>query len=73
MSPSRSLLAGAMVALGHRWSGTFSGIVGVGLVAWIIVQMALLQRYFFLQLVIATLGVAELALLVAARRRPGAS
>lgn len=66
------LVAAALVAVGHRWSVALSSLVAVGLLAWIVVQTAVLQRYFFLQPVIAVLGVAELALLVAWQSRRSA-
>lgn len=37
-------------------------LTGAGLVVWIVVQLAVLQRYFFLQAVIVGLGVLEIAL-----------
>ena len=45
--------------------------VGAALVLWILVQLAVLQRYFFLQPVIAGFGVAEVLLGLAWRRRAG--
>ena len=41
-------------------------LAGTALVLWIVVQLALLQRFFFLQPVMAATGVLELALSVAA-------
>ncbi len=35
-------------------------VVGAALVLWILVQLAVLQRYFFLQPVIAIIGVLEM-------------
>ncbi|MGG5260875.1 hypothetical protein [Phycicoccus avicenniae] len=47
-------------------------LAGVALVLWIVVQVLVLQRYFFLQPVIAGLGLLEVALAVAwSRRRAG--
>jgi hypothetical protein len=37
-------------------------IAGAALVGWILVKLLVMQRYFFLQPVIAALGIAELAL-----------
>ena len=37
-------------------------LAGAALVAWIAVQLLILQRYFFLQPVVASLGIAEIAL-----------
>ena len=45
--------------------------VGAALVLWILVQLAVLQRYFFLQPVIAGFGVVEVVLALAWRRRAG--
>lgn len=39
-----------------------AALAGVVLVAWIVVQILLLRRYFFLQPVIAVLGLVEVAL-----------
>jgi hypothetical protein len=44
-------------------------LAGAALVLWIAVQLALLQRYFFLQPVIAGLGVVEVLLAWAWWRR----
>jgi hypothetical protein len=46
----------------HPWGPAAGLLAGAGLVLWIGVQLALLQRYFFLQPVIAGLGLAELLL-----------
>lgn len=43
-------------------AGAVGLVVGAGLVLWIVVQLALLQRYFFLQPVIAGVGVLEMLL-----------
>jgi hypothetical protein len=44
-------------------------LVGAALVLWILVQLAVLRRYFFLQPVIAGFGAAEVLLGLAWRRR----
>jgi hypothetical protein len=54
--------AAILIAAGHRWALLASYTAGALLVAWILVQLLVMQRYFFLQPVIAALGVAELAL-----------
>lgn len=69
--PGIALLIGVAVpqltALGlmvsrHRWALAGSYLAGIGLVAWIAVQMLVLQRYFFLQPIIAAAGAAEMLL-----------
>ena len=49
----------------HPWAPLAAVVAGVGLVLWIAVQLAVMQRYFFLQPVVAGAGVAEAALAVA--------
>ena len=56
------LAAAILIAAGHRWALPVSYLAGAALVAWIVVQLLVMQRYFFLQPVIAALGIAELAL-----------
>jgi hypothetical protein len=56
------LTAATLIAAGHRWALPASYLAGAALVAWILVQLLVMQRYFFLQPVIAAVGVAELAL-----------
>jgi hypothetical protein len=63
------LLAATLVGLGHRWSVPVAFVVAVQLVLWIVVQVAVLQRYFFLQPVVVVLGLAEVGLLLAWQRR----
>ncbi len=46
----------------HDRAAVVSVVVGAGLVVWIGVQLALLQRYFVLQPVIAALGLVEVGL-----------
>lgn len=61
---------GAVVALRrHPRAATVGLVVGVALVLWILVQLLVLRRYFFLQPVIAGLGVLEVALALAWHRR----
>ena len=56
------LVAAILIAAGHRWALPASYLAGAALVAWILVQLLVMQRYFFLQPVIAALGIVELAL-----------
>ena len=53
-------------------AGAVGALVGAALVVWILVQLALLQRYFFLQPLVAAIGLAELgvALLWVRRSTP---
>jgi hypothetical protein len=62
------LLAAGLVAVEHPWSVPVAWVAGVSLVGWIVVQLAVLQRYFFLQPVVAIVGLAEIALLLAWQR-----
>jgi hypothetical protein len=50
-------------------AGAVGVLAGLALVLWIVVQVALLQRYFFLQPVIAGIGLAEAGLAYAWIRR----
>ena len=59
------LLGAVLVAVGHRWAVPVSWGVAVALVLWIVVQLAVLQRYFFLQPVVVAIALVELALLAA--------
>ncbi len=53
----------AWLVLRHHPRAAVAGILaGLGLLLWIGVQLALLQRYFFLQPVVAGLGLAEAGL-----------
>jgi hypothetical protein len=56
------LAAAILITAGHRWALPASYFAGAALVAWILVQLLVMQRYFFLQPVIGVLGMAELAL-----------
>ena len=46
-------------AVRHRWAIVLGVLGGTALVLWIVVQVLVLERYFFLQPVIAGFGVAE--------------
>ena len=50
-------------------AGAVGVVVGAALVLWIVVQVALLQRYYFLQPVIAGIGLAEVGIALAWIRR----
>lgn len=65
------LAAAWLVWRRHPWAAVGGIAAGAGLVVWIAVQLALLQRYFFLQPVIAGLGVLEVGLAWAWLRRDG--
>ncbi len=54
-------------------AGALGLAVGAALVLWIVVQLVVLQRYFFLQPVIAGLGVLEMLLAWTWIRRPSHS
>ena len=82
--PGAALLAGValpqltltvLVAVGERRALAAGYLAGVALMAWIAIQLPVLQRYFFLQPVIAGVGTAELLLTWAWQRvtvsRPG--
>ena len=69
--PGLALLAGVavpqlavavLIAARHRLAIAASQLAGAALVAWILVQLLVMQRYFFLQPVIAVLGIVELTL-----------
>jgi hypothetical protein len=56
-------LTAAFLLLARRPSGALVAmLVGGVLMAWIVVQLAVLQRYFFLQPVIFTVGALQVAL-----------
>ncbi|HET7761459.1 MAG TPA: hypothetical protein VFL46_03795 [Phycicoccus sp.] len=65
------LVAAWLVWTHHRWAALAGVLAGVGLVLWIGAQLLLLQRYFFLQPVIAGLGLAEVVFGWAWWRREG--
>lgn len=58
------LLSCVLVLRGHRRAALAGAIAGLALIAWIAVQLLIMRRYFFLQPVIAGLGLAELLLAV---------
>ncbi len=51
-----------LVVRGDRRAALVGVAVGLGLVAWIVAQLLILRRYFFLQPVIAGLGLVETSL-----------
>ena len=65
------LAVAALIAASHRRALAASYLAGLVLIAWIAVQLLVLQRYFFLQPVIAGLGLAELLLAGIWHRRAG--
>lgn len=67
------LVAVVLIAAGHRRALPASYLAGAALVAWILVQLLVMQRYFFLQPVIAAAGIAELALVWVWQRAGSAS
>jgi hypothetical protein len=52
----------ALITASNRWALPASYLAGLALVAWILIQLLVLQRYFFLQPVIAGLGALEVLL-----------
>jgi hypothetical protein len=66
------LTAAALIAASHRRALAVSYLAGLMLIAWIAVQLLVLQRYFFLQPVIAGFGLAELLFAGIWHRRAGA-
>lgn len=67
------LTAAILITAGHRWAPPASYLAGAALVAWILVQLLVMQRYFFLQPVIVAAGMAELALVGVWQRRAGSA
>ncbi len=63
------LASAALVVSVHPWSVPVAWATSVSLVLWIVVQVAVLQRYFFLQPVVVVLGLVEVGLLVAWQHR----
>ena len=60
----------ALVLPGRPRLGILAGVLGgVGLLVWIALQLALLQEYFFLQPVVAVIGLAEIVIACLWRRR----
>jgi hypothetical protein len=64
------LAVAALILALHRWALAASYLAGLALIAWIVVQLLVLQRYFFLQPVIAGLGLAEVLLARIWQRQP---
>jgi hypothetical protein len=52
----------ALITASNRWALAAGYLAGLALVAWILVQLLVLQRYFFLQPVIAGMGALEVLL-----------
>ena len=59
---SAALAAAATIVTRRRVALAGGYLAGLILVGWIVVQVLVLQRFFFLQPVIAVLGLAEIAL-----------
>ena len=55
-------VAFVLVLRRHAWAGVVGLLAGAALIAWIIVQLAVMQRYFFLQPVVVGFGVLEMVL-----------
>ncbi len=56
------LAVAALITISSRWALAAGYLAGLALMAWISIQLLVLQRYFFLQPVIACLGAAEIIL-----------
>ena len=56
------LAALALITASNRWALAVSYMAGMALVAWILVQLLVLQRYFFLQPALAGIGALEVLL-----------
>lgn len=56
------LATAILIGAGHRWALPAGYLAGAALVAWILVQLLVMQRYFFLQPAAAALGIVELGL-----------
>jgi hypothetical protein len=55
-------VAAGLAATAHRWGAVAGILAGLGLVAWIAVQVLVFQRYFVLQPVVAAVGFVEVGL-----------
>ena len=55
-------IACVLVLRRHAWAGVVGFLAGAALVAWIVVQLAVMQMYFILQPVVVAFGVAEMVL-----------
>lgn len=64
------VLAGLSV-MRHRWAPWLTGILGAGLVIWILVQLVVMPEVSFLQLVFGVIGVVLSAVSIAWLRRLG--
>ena len=53
---------GVLITASNRWVLPASYLAGLALVAWILIQLVVLQRYFFLKPVIAGTGALEVLL-----------
>jgi hypothetical protein len=56
------LVAALLVAIGHSRARGVSLLAGVVLVGWIVVQVVLIQQYFFLQPVMGICGLLTIGL-----------
>jgi hypothetical protein len=65
------LIAAALCWSGHRWAPALTGVLGAGLVIWILVQLVLLPETSALQWVFLAAGLALIAIAAAWLRRPG--
>jgi hypothetical protein len=57
-----NLIAGVLAAIGHRWALKVSMVTGGVLVGWIIVQIAVIQQFFYLQPVMGICGLLTIIL-----------
>jgi hypothetical protein len=55
-------MALGLIVSGHRWALAGGYLAGIGLMLWIAVQMLVLQRFFFMQPIIAAAGAVEILL-----------
>jgi hypothetical protein len=55
-------IAGLLVAIGHSTARAVSFLAGGILVGWIVIQIALIQQYFFLQPVMGLCGLLTIGL-----------
>jgi hypothetical protein len=63
------LVLGVLCLAGSRWAAPAGVVLGAGLIAWIAVQVLVMQRYFVLQPVVVGFGLIEIALAWAWSRR----
>jgi hypothetical protein len=57
-----NVVAAVLVAMGGAWARAVSLLAGGILVGWIVVQIALIQQYFYLQPVMGVCGLLTIAL-----------